>query len=177
MGESLRQALNEALSESLDVQTVAGADGLLMNLDAHEQAAVDTYGTYVGKFGFSRVDGRYASNAKSVKVLMGSQTYAHAGSVYRGDQSQESAIDRLMTITGGVRVSAHVPPAEATKQQAIVRLGGRRDAVAGIWQGITIIGDEVTMAKQGEIVITAVMLAAVKVLRAGGFFKSESKVS
>ena len=177
MGEALRAALNESLSESLDVQIVSGADGLLMNLDAHAQAAVDTYGTYVGKFGFSRVDGRYASNAKSIKVLMGSQTYAHAGSVYRGDQSQESAIDRLMTITGGVRVSAHVPAVASTKQQTIVRLGGRRDAVAGIWQGVTIIPDEITRAKHGEIVITAVMLAAVKVLRAGGFYKAEVKVA
>ena len=179
MGEALRQALNEALSESLDVQTVAGADGLLggTNLDNHAQAAVDTYATYVGKFGFSRVDGRYASNAKAVKVLMGSQTYAHAGSVYRGDQSQESAIDRLMGITGGVRVSAHVPAVASTKQQTIVRLGARRDAVAGLWQGVTIIPDEVTRAKQGEIVITAVLLAAVKVLRAGGFYKAEVKVS
>ena len=179
MGEALRQALNEALSESLDVQTVAGADGLLggTNLDNHAQATTDTFGTYVGKFGFSRVDGRHASNAKSVKVLMGSQTYAHAGSVYRGDQSQESAIDRLMTITGGVRVSAHVAPVASTKQQAIVRLGGRRDAVAGIWQGVTIIPDEITRAKQGEIVITAVMLAATKILRVGGFYKAEVKVS
>ena len=179
MGESLRQALNEALSESLDVQIVSGANGLLggTNLAAHAQAAVDTYATYVGKLGFARVDGRYASNAKAVKVLMGSATYAHAGSVYRGDQSQESAVDRLMTITGGVRVSAHVPAVTSTKQQTIVRLGGRRDAVAGLWQGVTIIPDEVTRAKHGEIVITAVMLAAVKVLRAGGFYKSESKVS
>ena len=35
MGDSLRQALNESLSESLDVQIVSGADGLLANLDAH----------------------------------------------------------------------------------------------------------------------------------------------
>ena len=123
MGESLRQALNEALSESLDVQIVSGANGLLggENLDAHAQAAVDTFSTYVSKFGFSRVDGRYAPTAKAVKVLMGAATYAHAGSVYRGDQSQESAVDRLMTITGGVRVSAHVPAVASTKQQTTTR--------------------------------------------------------
>ena len=179
MGEALRQALNEALSESLDQQIVAGADGLLggTNLPAHAQAAVDTYGTYVSKFGFSRVDGRYASSAKAVKVLMGSSSYAHAGSVYRGDQSQESAIDRLMTIGGGVRVSPHVPALASTKQQTIVRLGARRDAVAGLWQGVTIIPDEITRAKQGEIVITAILLAAVKILRADGFYKTEAKVS
>ena len=58
-----------------------------------------------------------------------------------------------------------------------MRLGARRDAVAGLWQGVTIIPDEVTRAKQGEIVITAVMLAAVKILRAGGFYKAEVKVA
>ena len=179
MGESLRAALNESLSEALDVQIVSGADGLLggTNLDAHTQAAIDTFGTYVSKFGFARVDGRYAPTAKYIKVLMGSAGYAHAGSVYRGDQSQESAIDRLMTITGGVRVSAHVAAVASTKQQTIVRLGARRDAVAGLWQGVTIIPDEVTRAKQGEIVITAVLLAAVKILRAGGFYKAEVKVA
>ena len=179
MGEALRQALNEALSESVDVQIVSGAKGLLggTNLDAHAQASVDTFATYVSKFGFARVDGRYAPTAKSVKVLMGSGGYAHAGSVYRGDQSQESAIDRLMTIGGAVRVSPHIAAVAATKQQTIVRLGARRDAVAGIWQGVTIIPDEVTRAKQGEIVITAVMLAAVKILRAGGFYKAEVKVA
>ena len=111
MGESLRAALNESLSEALDVQIVSGTDGLLggANLTANAQATLDTFETYVSKFGFARVDGRYASSVKSVKVLMGSGSYAHAGSVYRGDQSQESAIDRLMAITGGVRVSAHVP--------------------------------------------------------------------
>ena len=137
MGESLRAALNESLSEALDVQIVSGAAGLLggANLENHAQAAVDTFATYVSKFGFARVDGRYAPTAKSIKVLMGSGGYAHAGSVYRGDQSQESAIDRLMTITGGVRVSAHIAAVASTKQQTIVRLGARRDAVAGIWAG------------------------------------------
>ena len=179
MGEALRQALNEALSESLDMQIVSGTAGLLAgtNLDNHAQAAVDTFATYVAKFGHARVDGRYASTAKSVKVLMGSAGYAHAGAAYRGDESQESAIDRLMTIGGGVRVSAHVPAVTSTKQKAIVRLGTRRDMVAALWAGVTIIPDEVTRAKQGEIVVTAVMLAAVKILRADGFYKSEIKVA
>ena len=179
MGESLRSALNESLSEALDGQIISGTDGLLggTNLTANAQAAVDTFATYVSKFGFARVDGRYAPTAKAVKVLMGSGAYAHAGSVYRGDQSQESAIDRLMTVTGGVRVSAHVAAVASTKQQTIVRLGARRDMVAALWQGITIIPDEVTRAKQGEIVITAVLLAGIKILRSAGFRKQEVKVA
>ena len=179
MGEALRQALNESLSEALDMQVVSGASGLLggTNLSAHAVTTIDTFQTYVSKFGFARVDGRYASNAKSIKVLMGSGGYAHAGSVYRGDQSQESAIDRLMTIGGGVRVSPHVPAVASTKQQTVVRLGARRDAVAALWSGVTILPDEITRAKQGEIVVTAILLAAVKVLRADGFYKAEVKVA
>ena len=179
MGDSLRAALNEALSESLDVQIVSGTNGLLggTNLAAHTQAAIDTFATYVSKFGFARVDGRFAATAKAVKVLMGSGGYAHAGSVYRGDQSQESAIDRLMTITAGVRVSPHIAAVASTKQQTVTRLGARRDMVAAIWQGVTIIPDEITRAKQGEIIITAVMLAAVKLLRSDGFYKAEVKVA
>ena len=179
MGEALRAALNEALSESLDVQVVSGSDGLLggTNLPNHAQAAVDTFATCIAKFGHARVDGRYASSVKSVKVLMGSAGYAFGGSVYRGDQSQESAIDRLMTIGGGIKVSPHVPAVSSTKQKAIVRLGTRRDMVAALWSGITLIPDEITRAKQGEVVVTAVMLAAIKILRADGFYKAEIKVA
>ena len=49
--------------------------------------------------------------------------------------------------------------------------------VAAIWSGVTLIPDEITRAKQGEIVITAVMLAAIKILRADGFHKTEVKVA
>ena len=49
----------------------------------------------------------------------------------------------------------------------------RRDMVAPIWDGITIIPDEITLVKKGQIVITAVMLHAVKILRADGFYKQQ----
>ena len=46
--------------------------------------------------------------------------------------------------------------------------------VAPIWEGITIIPDEVTKAANGQVVITAIMLHAVKVLRtAGGLVKQQ----
>ena len=44
---------------------------------------------------------------------------------------------------------------------------------APIWDGITLIPDEVTAAKKGQIVVTAVMLHAVKMLRADGFYKQQ----
>ena len=86
-----------------------------------------------------------------------------------------AALEDVMQVTAGVRVSAHVPPVSSNKQNAVIRLGMRRDMVAPIWSGVTLIPDNVTKAKSGEIVITAVMLHAIQLLRAGGFYKQETQ--
>ena len=44
----------------------------------------------------------------------------------------------------------------------MIRLGSRRDMVAAIWEGVTLIPDEITLAGAGQIKVTAVMLHAVK---------------
>ena len=127
MGESLRMALSEGLQDAVDAQIVAGDDGLLTgtNLPNHNVSAVTTFAHYVSNFGYARVDGRFASSAAALRIVMGSGTYAHAGSVYRGNNSEETAIDRLMRSTGGIRVSAHVPAVASMKQNAIIRRGMR----------------------------------------------------
>ena len=73
----------------------------------------------------------------------------------------------LMELTAGVRVSAHVPAPATNRQDAVIRRGMSTTATAPVWEGVTIIPDEVTKAKAGQIVITAVMLFAMKVLRTG----------
>ena len=78
-----------------------------------------------------------------------------------------------MSATAGVRVSAHVPGVASHRQNCVVRLGMRRDMVAPIWEGVTLIPDEITKAGTGQIVITAVMLFAVKILRAAAFYKQQ----
>ena len=78
-----------------------------------------------------------------------------------------------MARTAGVRVSAHVPAVAGNKQNAVVRLGMRRDMVAPVWEGVTLIPDEITKAANGQIVVTAVMLHAVKILRAAASTSSK----
>ena len=56
-----------------------------------------------------------------------------------------------MSVTGGVRVSAHVTNPSSERQNNIIRLGMRRDMVAPIWEGVTLIPDEVTLAANGQI--------------------------
>ena len=108
---------------------------------------------------------------------MGSETYGHAAGVFRSDNAGDrAALEDLMSVTGGVRVSAHVTDPASNRQNAVVRLGMRRDMVAPIWEGVTLIPDEVTKAANGQIVVTAVMLYAVKILRAAGFYKPQVQI-
>ena len=178
MEESLRMNLGDALADALDKQVLAGPDGLFAgaNLANNDAAAVTKFADYLSEFGYSRVDGTFANTTADLRIVAGSPTFAHMGKSYRSDEADYNAVDALMRITGGVKVSAHVPAATAAdKQNAVVRLGMRRDMVAPVWDGVTLIPDEITKAATGQIVITAIMLHAVKILRAGGFRKQQTQ--
>ena len=177
MDASLRQNLSEALSDGLDKQVVAGTQGLLTgtNLDNNNVSTQTTYALYRSQLAWARVDGKFASSAGDLRIVMGSGTYSHAAAQYRGNNDNQDALQSLMAATGGIRVSAHVPDVASTKQNAIVRLGSRRDMVAPIWEGVSLIPDEITKAGFGQIVVTAVLLHAVKVIRKGGFFKQQTQ--
>ena len=177
MDATLRENLSMALGDKLDDEILTGTNGLLhrTNLANHNASAVTDFATYLKEFGYSRVDGTYAGTAADLKVVVGAGTYAHMGAVYRNNSVDRNALDRLMQITGGVKVSAHVPDVASNKQNAVIRRGSRRDMVARVWEGVTLIPDEVTKAATGQIVVTAVMLHAVKILRAAGFYKQQTQ--
>ena len=175
MADSLRSTLSEALSDGLDRQILVGANGLLAGANlAHVAAAARTdYASYRAKLAYDHVDGRYANAPSDLRVVVGSATYADLANAYGTDMGLPSALEGLTTpsLLGGLRVSAHVAAVDATKQLALVRRGSRRDAVAPIWEGVALIPDEITLVNKGQIKITAVMLHAVKILRADGFAK------
>ena len=177
MDAALRMNLSDGLADGLDKQIIAGTNGLLTgtNLANHNVTAVTSFDDYIGNFGFSRIDGRYASMTGDLRVVMGSGAYAHAGATYRNTSVDRTALDRLMELTSGVRVSAHVPGVSGNKQNSIIRLGMDMSMVAPVWEGVTIIPDEVTKAGEGQIVITAIMLHAVKLLRADGWYKQQTQ--
>ena len=178
MDSALRQNLGDALSDKLDAQLLVGTNGLLTGtvLGDHNASAITTYAHYRSTHAYGRVDGKYANAVGDIRIVMGSATYAHAAAAFRSDNAGDrAALEDLMQVTGGVKVSAHVPAVSGNKQNSVIRLGMRRDMVAPIWEGVTLIPDEITKAGTGQIVVTAVMLHAIKVLRADGFFKQQSQ--
>ena len=176
MADSLRSTLSEALSDGLDRQILDGANGLLTGANlAHVAAAARTdYQSYRAKLAYDHVDGRFANAPSDLRVVVGSATYADLANAYGTDIGLPSALEGLAapSVLGGLRVSSHVAVVDNDSRQfAIVRRGTRRDAVAPIWEGVALIPDEITLVNKGQIKITAVMLHAVKILRADGFAK------
>ena len=179
MDEALRANLSDALSDKMDQQILAGTNGLLAgtNLPNHNSSAVASYAHYRSELGYGRVDGKYAASVGDLKIVMGASTYGHAAGVFRSaNAGDRAALEDLMSVTGGVKVSAHVPGVASKKQLAVIRLGSRRDMVSPVWEGVTLIPDEITKAGMGQIVVTAVMLYAVKILRQDGFYKQQLQV-
>ena len=177
MDSALRMALNGGLQEKLDLDAIAGTEGLLTGtkLPNNNVSAVTNFANYLSLFLYGRVDGRYAEMKADIRVLMGAGTYAHAGSVYQSS-AYKSALALLEQDSGGVRVSFHVPAvSNANKQNAVIRLGLRRDMVQPVWGAVTIIVDEVTLSGKGEIEVTAVLGMNTKILRADGFHKQQSQ--
>ena len=169
MDSALRENLSTGLADGLDKAILTGTSGLFTgtNLPNNAQATNDTFDSYLANLCWNQIDGRYASMASDLAIVVGASTLKDLGQTYRNTSVDRSALDRLMELTSGVRVSAHVPVAVSNRQDAVIRRGMSMTATAPLWEGITIIPDEVTKAKAGQIVITAVMLYAMKVLRTG----------
>ena len=181
LDSALRQNLSDGLADGLDDAILTGTNGLFTatNLPDNDVAAADTFDTYLSNLVWKQVEGRYAAMASDLRIVCGSGTFADLGSTYRNNSVDRSALDRLMELTGGVMVSAHVPAVDSNNRlDAVIMRGMSMTAVAPMWEGVTIIPDEVTKAANGQIVITAVMLYAVKILRtAAGLVKQGTQHS
>lgn len=169
MDSALRENLSTGLADGLDKAILSGTNGLFAgtNLPNNNVTVNDTYDSYLSHLCWDQIDGRYAAMPSDLAMVVGAATLKDLGQTYRNTSVDRSALDRLMELTSGVRVSAHVPFPATNRQNAVIRRGMSMTATAPLWEGITIIPDEVTKAKAGQIVITAVMLYAMKVLRTG----------
>ena len=109
--------------------------------------------------------------ASDVRMLMGPAVYSHSGTSYRTANSDISAIENLMANSGGVRISANIPdPASNVQAVLVAKLGmQRRNMVSALWEQVDIIFDEITAVSTGEVILTAVMLFAIKVIDSAGF--------
>ena len=176
LDSDLRQNLAMGLSDGLDRQVLSGTDGLLgtggLTLRAGDAAATATFSDYRGLlFDAETIDGVYASMASEIRMLMGPASYAHCGGVYRTANSDISAVENLAMASGGVRVSANIPAPVNNDQDVIIAKMGmmRRNFISALWANLDVIYDEISSAAEGEIILTGVMLFAVKLIDSAGY--------
>ena len=110
-------------------------------------------------------------------MIVGAPTFAHASAAYKGNNSDESGVERLQEKSGGLMVSAHVPDVASNRQNALIRLGMERGAaIQPIWQGVSLIVDEFTRAAFGESrIVHAVMLSNFAITRKAQFSKRQTQ--
>ena len=175
---ALRLALNGGLQEKLDQQAIEGTDGLLTgtNLPNNNVSAVSTFALYLSGLLYGRVDGRYARTPGDIRMIVGAPTFAHASAAYKGNNSDESGVERLQEKSGGLMVSAHVPDVASNRQNCLIRLGMERGAaVQPMWQGVSLIVDEFTRAAFGEIIVHAVLLSNFAITRKAQWSKRQTQ--
>ena len=157
--------MNGGLQEKLDQQAIEGTDGLLTgtNLPNNNVSNVSTFALYLSGLLYGRVDGRYARTPSDVKMLLGQGTFAHASAAFKGNNSDESGVERLQEKSGGLMVSAHVPDVASNRQNALIASAMERGgAVQPMWQGVSLVVDEFTRAAFGEVIIHAILLAQLR---------------
>ena len=172
MAEALRMSLSAGLGEAMDKQVISQ---IVSDVTRTAASASDTFQTYRQRLIYGRIDGRFARQEGDLSLLVGPPTLAHQAGLYRANNADDSAADVLRRLSGGLRVSALIPAVAGDKQDALIRRGAERDMVAPVWRGVSLIPDEVTLAGKGEIKVTAVLLAAFKVVRTAGFARVQTQ--
>ena len=188
---ALRADLGSAMSDAMDVQVLTGdgaganvpgflgghADGLVVPADISGGAGNNTDYAGYRLLVTERVDGKYANAAGDVRLLVSPTTYQHADTIYRANETEETALEAVMRLAGGFQISANLP-ATADKNDVVLACRGMAPAAqAPVWEGIRLIRDEITGAAKGQVRITAIALWSFKITRKAQFAAVKVKIA
>ena len=97
MDQALRANLSDGLSDGLDKAIIQGGQGLLhsTHLPHHDVTNVTTYALYRSQLAYGRVDGKYASETRDIRIVMGSGHLRPCRCSVPGQQRQPGRSDEL----------------------------------------------------------------------------------
>ena len=183
--DALKADLRAALGDKLDRVALTGQaaaanvspaiEGLISQLtDPDDPNAVAAWSDYFGIYA-SRVDGKYSSDGRNVRLLVNPETFQHAAGLQLAT-SGDLLIDRLPS--GRFRASANMPATASGIATALsYAVTSRRGFVQPVWRQIQLIRDPFTNADSGQIAVTAVMLAGAAMVESGAYGRHEFKVA
>ena len=141
---------------------------------------------------YEAIDGRYASMASDVRWLFGVQTIRKLHQLRYGTEEVITFPDYLARRNIAYRVSAFIPyednyggaaaanggtAGDPDNVQRAIRTSRGSDAVAPVWQGVTLIRDPYSGAAKAELAITAHALHGFAFLRTAGWHSHALKVA
>ena len=183
VGDSLRANLAEAVQSKLDSEVLNRAnDGLLQFGTAPSNPSAATAAAAYLASAYGAADGLYAENVGDVRFIVGAGaagTYQHMGklTVNTGGSAEISVAEKIMAITGGLRVSSLVPAYASNRQDAVVVKGpARSNTVATMWDAVSI-EDVVTDAAKGWVKIYLVTMFDFAVVREDGYVRHRFRTS
>ena len=167
--EALREDVRGTISEKWDSMAINGqaavanvspaVSGVINELTAPgDPTAEADWSSYLAAYD-AAVDGKYAVSSDAVRLLVGAATYKHAFGQGVGTQAAGGLLrDRLPS--GRFRVSAAMPGVASKFQSAISYAAGApgRGFISPVWNGIQLIDDQISQAKAGRRILTAVAI-------------------
>ena len=164
-----RMALRDRIMDVFDAQVLAG-NGTSPNLTGLLQAAtsVTADSTVISKTAWlaaltGLVDGTHANSLQDVVMVIGSETYSKLASVYFTYPDSDSLIDHTMRKVQRLIVSDQLPAKASNAQRALVVKTAKRERrpiEVPVWKNLSFVVDPYTRSAEGEIHITAFLLAA-----------------
>ena len=171
--DDVRTTLTAAISDTLDYVALRDSSNGLFSIgtDPTPETTRTTFQSYLAKV-YSTIDGRYAPMISDLSLLMNTAVYADAAAQYiannRGDRS---ALDCLMEKCRMVMTSAHAPAVDGTGGHAdiVVHKGMHVGIVQPIWDGIELIRDEYSLSQDGQVRVTAFVMAGLAAIRTAAY--------
>ena len=188
MEDALRADLRFAIADQFDAQVIHGnsqapqVSGILANTTG-TTPPTDVF-TWVDavRAVASQVDGFYASTPAQVRMLVPPGLYEHLAVSLHATASVTAASRYIQEISGGLRVSAHMPsiPTSGASQnvgRALFAKTGARGSVMPVWEGLQLIRDPYSAAASGKVALTAIALWNFQVVRTAAYAQRQFRVA
>ena len=167
---AMRRLLQDNIGAALDNNAVnLAAEGLVKFGTAPTIGAQETYATYRARI-MAGIDGKHANVPGDIRALIGIASLVHMDTEYRTNNSEDSALDTIARLTGGVRSSALIAAVASKKQHGVLRLGSNSPAaVQPLWSGVEIVRDDLTLSTTGQVRFLVRVFQQFRIVRPGGY--------
>ena len=180
MEDAWRMELTDAVQNAIDIDLLTLASkGLLKagGTDPTDPSDATTAAEFLADV-YGAVDGALSTGVNQNSLLVGPETYAHMGATIFDAGSGLNVADKLMSVGVNVLVSDNVGPYAANDQDGLVVVGPpRRNSIGVMWNGIEIIRDEFSLAREGQLRFTVAVMWDFENVRPAGYIRKSYRRS